>query len=537
MGAFTPRKSVITRPDVGRVAPGRRVVLIGDSDTSVNQLHHGAVVLRVVGGSAGNVLSSLTIGGVQVLSAPVTWTTNNNNTAGLLAAAITANGWIGIAVNPATTNFVLAAGPPAPLGSPPKSGPSAGYWGQGGPVVRGTATGTFTINVFEGHSDRGWWSWFQVLNGQYFDLINNAAISGYRLADNIRDLGAAFSGFDANVAVVHVGINDIAYDGRSAASAFEDWKILIERVRNYAPDIWCIGLPPGISPVFSSAVNAAQVQTFNRLISDYVRRDTRGGLEFFAIGHELLDPADAAGDLLAAFIGSDDIHVNSSAAYKMGKDLYLAAGHLLPKNRVLYQSIVDNPAISASALQRLPSGVGLFVNAPASNLAGGWVSVSTAGTTAFIAPAQRTFAADGDNYGENQGIDHINSGTGADFMSISTASFNGVLAAGDALYGQMDIDYAITSGAGLRSIILALLVSEGPITHIMHCLGNWANFFGSGTDLIALPEAFSGTLRTPIIEPLPIAPSAATLQLQMWAHNAAGRSVVTAACAGVFKVP
>lgn len=513
-------------------ALGQRVTLIGDSDTSINQFHHASIVLRVTGGAAGNQLSSLKFAGVEVLGSTVTWATNNNATAGSLAAAINKNGWVGVAIDADTTNFLLAIGPPG--GTPPINGPNAGRWDQGGPVVTGTGTGTFTVSVYEGNGERGWWSWFQALTRHYFQTVDNIAISGHRLVDNIANVKAL--GIDSDLAVVHVGINDIAYGGRSASDVFAEWQTLIKEIRKYDPAILAIGLPPGIPPTFQNAVNASQVQKFNRLLFDYVRNDRTGRIDFVPLGTEILNPASANGNLLAGFIGNDLIHTNTLGGYSLGRDLKNAIGNLLPANRFLAMSVVDNPVISASAAGVLASGVGLFINAPVTNLAGGWTGTTVGGTTAFVAPAQRTYALDGDNFGKNQGIDHLNSGTGADFFSISTASFSPNLAVGDAVYGEMDVKYAITSGVGVRTIQLALLITTPPLIHIMHDLGSWTNFFGSGADLVALPEGFVATLRTPVIEPLVVAPTAATLQLQMWAHNAAGQSVVTAARAGAYKV-
>lgn len=507
----------------------RRAVLIGDSDTSINAFHHASVIMRVVGGVAGNVLSSLTIGGVEILHQPVQWTTSNDATAALVATAIGNNPrqWTGV---PGGTNFFLAVGPP---GSG-INGPSAGYWGQAGPRVRAVATGAFSINVFEGAGERGWWNWFQVLNGQYYNMVNNGAISGYRLRDNLVHLPDALRDSDAGVAIVHAAVNDVGYDGVPATTAFAAWKELIDETRKYVPSILSIGLPPGVPPVFSNAVNAAQLNKFNRLVSEYCRAANHDIL-FVPIGGDLVDGTNTAGNLLASMIGSDGIHLNTSAAYKVGKEIYTALSSLIPKNRLLYHNRVDEKGISASVLQKLAAGVGLFINTPASGVAGGWTAVPTTGTNLFSVVA-RTMNADGDTAGNNQLMDHTNSGGSADFTALSTASFHANLAKGESVYADAEIEYAITNGVGMRTIQLVVLVTCPPITHIMHAMGSWVNLIGSAGDLVPLPEGFAGTYRTPIIEDLSVAPTAATLQLQTWAHNAAGQSVVKIGRASVNGV-
>lgn len=510
----------------------RRVVLFGASQTSLEQFHYYAVVLRVTGGAAGSVLTSLTIGGVEVLIRPVEWATSNNNTADLLQAAIGANGWVG---QDGGTNFVLAAGPPQG-GS---NGPNAGYWGQGGPVVRGVATGTFQVSVLEGHSDRGWFGWFNALAGMPFTVVNNAGISGSDIADVTRRADAALVGFDADIAVVEVLGRTIP---PNASSAFALWKKLIEKLRRYGLRIVVVGAPPGLPGILTSAQGSAEICKFGRLIAQFCQNDPEGDIEFYQTGLSMVDPASAAGDLFANLHGNDTIHQNSAGGYTMGRDLFNAWGKFLPSPRQLVHSKVDEPVSSPTSLQRMPAGLGLFQGTGGTldtestgSLATAWTDITVGGTNVY-SKAARTFAVDGDNIGDNQICTHTNSG-GSDFVQFATtSSFHGNFGIGDSIYADAEVAYTLTSGVGLRNVALVLTVVEGPIAHIMHAGGSWGGLFGTGNDNVALPESFKITRRTPIVENLPVAPSLVTLGVQMWSHAAAGVSAVKVGRAAVWKV-
>jgi len=63
-------------------------------------------IVQVLGGGSGS-LTSITVGGDEILTGTVNWTTNAATTAGLLAAAVGANGYTGVAAG----DFVYFAGP------------------------------------------------------------------------------------------------------------------------------------------------------------------------------------------------------------------------------------------------------------------------------------------------------------------------------------------------------------------------------------------------------------------------------------------
>ncbi len=350
----------------------------------------------------------------------------------------------------------------------------------------------------------GYLTWVNILTRHRFHCPPeyNFGISGDATANVVARLTTILAA-QPNVAIVHIGTNDIA-NGATYATTIANLTTIYDALASIGCVIVAVPITGRSTP---NTLASDAVRQKGLAINEWIRRNARTRLGFYVADCGLVfdDPTSAAwADRSGVTV--DGLHSSTNGAYILGNRITTILTTLYPdwllpySNRLDTYDVTNNP--SGSILTNGDMNGSTAAGVASGNIATGWTDTFSALNGATAAYSKVTLA-DGRNAVQLDLSGNMNGSNGMVLLN-GTVAFASV-SAGDNIQASVDVSIGANSG-----IVACQISLQATISSVL-------KFAREGTydGAYVIPTAgFSGTLMTPKL-PCPAGPTTAALILRV----------------------
>ena len=352
-------------------------------------------------------------------------------------------------------------------------------WGDSHTAFHGSSNSVLPILA---GSARGWWHWYNFFSGQRLKIVLNAGIGGESLAQIYARRDAVWA---QNPQVISLlgGTNDVAIFNNSVANMISTWKTMADDILSRGIFLHAFTAPPFLAAYPGWSLDfARKTCEFN----DYIRLYLAGRENCFLtdLWQLAMDTTGANTNVAPAtgvLISNSDLHFTSNFARIVGQDIATNAASVYPP--APYGLKCQGDAFGSVAYRGNYYTNGLFyTDSNADGLANGLtVNQSTGTPTSVNSLTPRA------GFGNWQ-VFTITAGAAGDRILFDCYITTSAVNVGDYVYAEVDID--VSAATNLRNVMLQLQIIGGsnPSSTMLER--------ATVADIVNLPSAFAGTLRT-----------------------------------------
>ena len=352
-------------------------------------------------------------------------------------------------------------------------------WGDSHTAFAGSSNSTLPILA---GSARGFWHWANFFMNQRVKIVLNAGVGGESLAQ-IYARKADVYAQDPQIISLLGGTNDVAIFGNSVAAMIATWKTMVDEILSRGIFLHAFTAPPFLAAYPGWSITHAQKTCeFN----DYIRNYLAGkeNCVITDIWQLAIDTTSANANCApgtGVLISNSDLHFTSDFCRIIGADIaakmtsvYLPAPYGLKCQGDKFGSATVRGNYYNNGLFYVDTNVdGLADGLSVSQISGLPTSVNTL--------AARTGLG-------NWQVFTVTSAAAGNRILFDCYISTTAPVAGDYVYAEVDID--VSAATNLRNVMLQLQVigATNPSSTMLNR--------DVTADIVALPTAFSGTLRT-----------------------------------------
>lgn len=381
--------------------------------------------------------------------------------------------------------------------------------------------------------------WFRILSHQRinFPLSHELGVSGDTLEDVYERLDQVYNlNPKPDYCVVLAGGNNISLTTSlgSFSSMRDTWLKIVRSLKERG--IIPITMP--VPPRAGSVLTTAQILTQQRLANyqrEFCRRNK--GYLFCDYLKYFIDQTSSTGAPLATMVKADNLHPAATGAYYMGKAmadlmaLYIPAPANSFYSATDYYDATSNPTgtLLHSGTTNYSTMAGTTGTHTAStgfttsgNLAAGWTSVKSGGTSTWATTCSKGTRSDGWSSGATQIVQHAITGAGGadEIHNLRATPVFSEINADDWYYAECKIS---VTAAPVNINALELYLLETRPSNSQTAVDQNYN---AATSLLIPTVTWSGTLRTPPIKRTSDA-TAVQVNLRTRANTTSGTASVT----------